>query len=152
MSAGIGKWAVPVLAALALADATYLAVVHWLGEIPACAGYSGCEQVNFSPYAEIFGVPIAYLGTALFLVVLGIALWRVRATGHAWARATLLLYSLVLGAAVFMAYLTAIEALVLRAYCYWCLGLAFISLLLLVLITRDLWIYEPTAALSEARR
>ena len=133
-------WIVPALALLGLADALYLAVLHWQGEVPPCHGYAGCAQVNTSPYAEIFGVPVAALGAALYATVLGIAVWRPQTRGVAFAQTTLLLYSLILAGALFMAYLTAIEAFVLQAYCYWCLGLATINLLLLVLVSRELWL------------
>lgn len=145
-------WIVPALAFLGLADALYLAVLHWQGEVPPCHGYTGCATVNSSPYAEIFGVPIAALGAALYVTVLGVALWRLQIRGLAFAQSTLLLYSLILSGAVFMAYLTAIEAFVLHAYCYWCLGLAAITLTLLALITRDVWAIGGLPAPAYARR
>jgi hypothetical protein len=42
-----------MLAALGLADASYLAVLHWQGEVPPCLGYAGCGQVNTSPYGVV---------------------------------------------------------------------------------------------------
>lgn len=130
---------VPGLAALGLADSAYLSVTHLAGELPACGGYAGCAEVNSSPYAFVFGLPIAYIGSALYLTVLGIALWRTGATGAARAQGTLLLYGLLLAGATFMAYLTAVEFFVLRAVCYWCLALAAITFVLLALSGREAW-------------
>ncbi len=139
MKWGWRLWVVPALAALGLADAAYLALLHWQGEIPPCAGYSGCAQVNTSPYAEIFGVPVAALGALLYAALLAVGLWRLRTRGEAFARATLLLYGLVVAGAVFMAYLTAVEFFVLHAFCYWCLALAAITLFLLVIVVGEVW-------------
>ncbi len=139
----LAPWTIPVLAALGLADAGYLAALHFSGELPPCGGYAGCAVVNLSPYAEIYGVPVAGLGTALYAALLGISLLRLRATRPLWGQATLLLYGLTLSGAVFMAYLTGIELFVLHAVCYWCVALALITLALLVLITRELWAVGP---------
>jgi len=140
MNATLTRWTVPCLAALGLGDAAYLAVLHWVGEPPPCGGYSGCADVNYSPFAEIFGIPVAALGTLLYAALLAIGLMRTRTVGVAWSRATLSLYGLVLSGAVFMAYLTAVELFVLHALCYWCVALATITLLLLVLLARDVWL------------
>jgi uncharacterized membrane protein len=139
MTETLDKWAVPFLAALGLADAVYLAVLHLFGEPPPCGAYSGCADVNSSPYAEIFGVPIAALGALLYAGLLGVGLLRTRLAGEARSRATLLLYGAVLSGTLFMAYLTAVELLVLHAICYWCVALATITLILLILLVREVW-------------
>jgi uncharacterized membrane protein len=132
-------WLVPILAALGLADAGYLAVTHLQGELPACGGYAGCAQVNNSPYAEIFGVPVALLGAALYLALLAVSLWRLKGPMGHRPMATLAIYGMVLSSTVVMSYLTALEFFVLHAFCYWCLGLAAITLLLLALVVNELW-------------
>ena len=144
----VGRWAVPVLAVLGLADAAYLTVLDLTGEIPPCAGYAGCGQVNTSAYAHLFGVPVAALGTTLYVAILAVALWRGRLVGLAWGQGTLALYALVLAGALFMAYLTAVELFVLHAICYWCVALATITLILLILTTRDLWRFSTGRAVS----
>jgi len=130
-------WIAPALATLGLADAAYLAILHFQGEVPPCGGYAGCGQVNSSPYAELFGFPIAAFGALIYLAILAAALWRWRAGGEAWAAATLVLYTLSLAATVFMSYLTALELFVIQAICYWCVALAAITLVLLGLSSRD---------------
>ncbi len=142
----------PALALLGLGDALYLAILHWQGEVPPCGGYAGCAQVNSSPFAEIFGVPVAALGAAMYAALLGIGLWRLQAQGVAYANATLLLYSLVLSGALFMTYLTGVEFLVLHAFCYWCLALAAITLLLLAMVTREIWVFSTQAVPVTPRR
>jgi uncharacterized membrane protein len=146
------RWFVPVLAALGLADAGYLSVTHLQGELPACGGYAGCGQVNSSPYAEIFGIPVALLGAALYLSLLVVSLWRLRAPAHLLPVATLAIYAMVLAGTVVMAYLTALEFFVLHAYCYWCLGLATITLLLLILVVNEVWRLGSAAPAHPATR
>lgn len=148
MSTGKGAWVTPILALLGLADSGYLAILHWQGELPPCGGYAGCDLVNTSRYADVFGVPVAAFGALLYATLLAAAVWRIRSSGRRWVYGTLLLYALVLAGAVFMAYLTAIELFVLRAVCYWCMALAIVNLLLLILVTREVWSFEPASSLS----
>lgn len=138
-----GKRALPLLSALGFADAAYLAITHWRGELPPCGGYVGCDLVNTSRYADIYGIPIAAFGALLFALLLVASLVRGRPLTRNWLYGTLAVYCLSLAAAVFMAYLTAIEFLVLHAVCYWCLAMAAITMLVLALITREVWLFEP---------
>ena len=147
MKLSLSTLAVPVLAALSLADAAYLSILHWRGEIPPCGGYAGCETVNTSPFAEIFGIPVAALGMALSAAILAIAIYRLRALpGQTWLYATLALYALVLSAALFLVYLTGVEFTVLHAVCYWCLAMTAMVIAMLVIVMRDIWIYAEKTA------
>lgn len=137
------KWALPVLASLGLADSAYLAITRWRGELPPCGGYVGCDLVNTSRYADVFGVPIAAFGALLYAILLVVSLDRGKPPTRRWVYRTLFLYGFALAAAVFMSYLTAIELFVLHAVCYWCIALAAITLLVLILITREVWAFEP---------
>ncbi len=146
MRLGKRDYLVPILAALGLADAGYLSVIHLQGELPACGGYVGCAQVNSSPYAEIFGIPVALLGAALYLALLAVAIWRLKGPVSHKPIATLAIYGMVLSATVVMSYLTALEFFVLHAYCYWCLGLAAITLVLLMEVVSELQRLGPLAS------
>lgn len=148
MSSVLQKFAIPVLAAFSFADATYLSVLHWRGEIPPCGGYAGCETVNTSPFAEIFGVPIAAFGMVLSAVILAIAIYRTRVAGRQWLYSTMALYALVLSAALFMTYLTGVEITVLHAICYWCIAMYAMILAMLVLAMRDIWVLTAQPATS----
>ena len=139
MTGKLSHLAVPLLAVLGLADSAYLATLHFRGELPQCGDYSGCADVNSSPYSEMFGIPVAALGAGLYLMLLGIGLWRTRASGKAFLWATLALYGLLVSGAVFMVYLTAVELFVLHAVCYWCVGLATITVILLGIVGREVW-------------
>ena len=51
-----------VVAAVGLAIAGYLTIVHYAGGEPVCAIAHGCAVVQQSEYAELAGIPVAVLG------------------------------------------------------------------------------------------
>jgi vitamin-K-epoxide reductase (warfarin-sensitive) len=85
-----------------------------------------CGVVNHSPYAVIYGVPVAAIGIAGYLLIAILALLRRRAV----------LLPIVLVGLGFTLYLTHIEAHVLEVYCLYCVIsqgiIAVITLLALV--------------------
>jgi uncharacterized membrane protein len=101
-------------AAVGLAIAVYLTVVHYQGGVPVCAS-NGCEVVQRSRYSELFGVPVALLGALVFATLLASALLRssVVVAGAA---------ALALAGVVFAVYLVYVQAVVLDAVCTWCIA------------------------------
>jgi uncharacterized membrane protein len=144
----LSAWSIPLLAALGLADSLYLSILHLQDELPPCGGYSGCADVSNSMYAQIFGVPIAALGAGLYLALLGLGLFRMRARGQGFLWVTTAFFALTVSGAVFMAYLTAVELFVLQAICYWCVALAAITFLLLTLAMREMYLLDGHPALE----
>jgi uncharacterized membrane protein len=110
-----------VLALVGLLVSLYL----WLWKIGllgvlAC-GDGGCERVQLSPYAQLFGVPVAFLGVLGYaaILVLSLAGLHGRPAASRWPTDALLVLS---GAGVaFTGYLTYLEAAVIQAWCRWCL-------------------------------
>jgi uncharacterized membrane protein len=80
-----------------------------------------CGEVNHSPYASLFGIPVAIIGIAGYL---GLGVLALR---QMWRP---LLVAAVVGLA-FSLYLTHIEKDVIRAWCIYCVG----SLGIITLIT-----------------
>ena len=107
-----------VLAVAGLLMSAYLTWVHFLGLSPVClAGNGGCETVQSSRYAEIFGVPVATLGIGGYAGLLLAALLR----GESGA---LLGLFITLVSVIFSAYLTYLELFVIYAICQWCVASA----------------------------
>lgn len=77
--------------------------------------HGGCETVQSSRYAEIFGVPVAAFGLVGYAALLSTAL----AAGD---RARLAHAALALGAFVFSGYLLVLQGVVIGAFCDWCLA------------------------------
>jgi uncharacterized membrane protein len=71
--------------------------------------------VQSSSYAELLGVPLAGLGLAAYLSILGTACFGGTAARVAGA-------ALALGAALFSAYLLVVQLVILDAVCAWCVG------------------------------
>jgi uncharacterized membrane protein len=142
VTTGFRAWSIPLLAFAGLADSLYLALLHLRDELPPCGGYTGCADVNSSAYAYIFDIPIAAFGAGLYLALLGLGLYRMRARGQPFMWATTLFYGLTVSGAVFMAYLTSVELFVLQAICYWCVALAGITFMLLALAIGEMRLLE----------
>jgi uncharacterized membrane protein len=115
-----------LIALLALAGVvvSYLALrVHNSTETAPCSINEkwDCGIVNHSPYAVMYGVPVAAIGIAGYLLIAILSLWRRRA---------LVLLATLIGLA-FALYLTNIEAKVLGVWCLYCV----ISQCIIALIT-----------------
>ncbi|CAN5769674.1 hypothetical protein BH20GEM3_BH20GEM3_05760 [soil metagenome] len=136
----IARMVVAVLALAGLLISVYLTLykLGYLGFIQCGAG--GCEVVQSSQYAYFLGLPVALWGVGAYAALLALALAGVQ---NAWAddrRLGLVILAVATIGVVFSAYLTYLEAAVIRAWCRWCVVSA-------VLITLTFF-----AALVDVRR
>src|SRR2546430_7170736 len=110
----------------AMRVATYL----WLYKMGVIGvlqcGTGGCEAVQASRYAELFGVPVAFVGVAGYALLLGVGLVGIQPAFATDRRVALVLAALATAGFAFALYLTAIELLVLHAICRWCVASAVI--------------------------
>lgn len=106
------RLAIALLATAGIAIAAYLSYTHATDTALICPT-SGCGKVQHSPYAEIAGVPVAYLG------VVGYALVLVT-TGANSMRALTATAALALAGSGFAAYLLWLQLFVIDALCTWC--------------------------------
>lgn len=126
----LARMAIAVLALLGLLVAGYLTLFHlgYLGAIQCSIG--GCLTVQASRFAYFLGYPVAAWGVGAYLAILAVALAGVqpRLAGARWV--ALALFGLSAVGVVFSAYLTYLEAFVIRAWCQWCV----VSAVLITLI------------------
>jgi uncharacterized membrane protein len=119
--------------------ALYL-LAYWFGWTgPLICGVGDCGTVQASEHARIGTIPVAGIGLAGYLALLGASLLGLQ---PAWATSRALGGLLLAGSAVgvaFSAYFTYLEAYVIHAWCQWCV----VSAVLMTLIF--------LAALPEAR-
>ena len=122
----IRRQAIALLALLGLLVATYLWLykIGVLGELQC--GTGSCEYVQTSPYAVVFGVPVAFIGVVGYVVLFIVGLAGLQPRFHADRRVTTLRAVLATIGFCFTLYLTAIELFVLHAICRWCVGSAVI--------------------------
>lgn len=121
------RWVLIVLAVVGIAASSLALREHYRTDTSPCSINErwDCGIVNHSPYAMLFGVPVAVIGIAGYLL-LGVLAFRKA-------------YRLALVAALaglgFALYLAHIESAVLGVWCIYCvISLAVISLLTLLLL------------------
>jgi uncharacterized membrane protein len=119
--------AIASVAAVGLAIATYLTVVHYTHSSPICTS-GGCEKVQRSSYASLAGVPVALLGLFAYLGVIGSAAWRGVAAAFAGCVIGLV-------GVAFSAYLLWAQLARIHAVCQWCLASDVVMAVLAVLCT-----------------
>lgn len=111
---------VAVLALVGLFVSLYLLAYHlgWLGDV--LCGVGDCETVQASRWATLGPVPVPLLGVAGYALLLVTALVGVQpAYRHVSGVGLVLVGASAMGFA-FSAWLTYLEAFVIRAWCQWC--------------------------------
>ena len=97
-----------------------------------CPRESNCEKVVHSTHSTMFGINNEILGIGFYVVQA--VLWSLILLHPAVASGgyVLVLVLLTIGGALFSVYLIALQALVIRAWCMWCLGSSLGVLLLTI--------------------
>lgn len=126
------------LAVAGILVAGYLSWVYLSGARAFCAGLGQCDVVQASSYARLMGVPVAVLGLASYVAVLGLVWLRGRLTGQPAELALLAQFVILFVGVTFSAWLTYVELFVIYAICPWCVTSAVIITLLFLATMRDL--------------
>lgn len=135
-----GRMAIAVLSTVGLFVSLYL-LAHSLGLTgPLICGIGECDTVQASKWAKIGAIPVSALGVAGYLALLGVALWGLQPSGEASRAVSWLLLAISSVALAYSAWLTWLEAFVIRAWCQWCVVSAILVTLIFV------------AAIPEAKR
>lgn len=141
-------WLVPLLALLGLGVAAYLAYVEMTQVKAVCGPIGECNIVQSSPYAQLFGVPIAVWGLLSYLAIL--ALWAGRqllsGTLVTWCSRGLVL--LTGFGTLFSIYLTLLELFAIKAVCLWCLSSAVLTTVIMLLVVRSVTVPRPQVSLG----
>lgn len=108
--------AILALSALGAAFMAYLLALHFRPDASSLCDFGAafsCEIVNRSIYSEVAGVPVSALGLAYFLTAIAAIALRARLAHEFIALFTV-------GALVFSAYLSFVEARLLYTFCLFC--------------------------------
>lgn len=111
---------------LGLGVATYLTIVHYTGDAPLCLASGGCEKVQSSEWAKLFGVPVALIGLGGYLAII-LSLFIPGENGRI-VTATLAIVGF-----AFSAYLTYRELFTIKAICQWCVASAVLMTVVAIL-------------------
>ena len=128
----VNKWLGPVFAVLSLfgfLDAALLTVKHYLGTPLSCPLFGNCEKVLSSPYAAIWGVPVALGGVIYYLVIFILTVSYIDTKRIGILNFTARLTWVGLLASLGFMY---VQIFVIRSLCFWCLLSAVTSTLLFI--------------------
>ncbi len=112
-----------LLAAFGILDSLYLLTYKFTSNDKLCLGSGDCATVNYSPYSEIYGIPVALLGVVGYAAILAILILETRLK-LAEEHGRLAVFGISLVGVLFSAYLTYVEAFILHAYCPFCVASA----------------------------
>ena len=127
-------WLVRLLALGALGVAIYLTIAHYDTKVALlCPNNStiNCQEVTTSPQSVIFGIPVAVLGLAYYVVV-SILAWWPRAKMSAGFEMFRLLVAL--GGVGFILYLIYAEIVEIGAICLWCTSVHVLTVLIFLVL------------------
>jgi uncharacterized membrane protein len=125
------RQAIALLAIFGLFVAVYL-WLHALGYGGAikCGASGGCEVVQTSQWAVLFGLPVAFYGVVGYFALLFVSLRALRPEALAERKWSVGLAALASIGFLFTLYLTYLELFVIHAICKWCVGSAVIITLI----------------------
>jgi uncharacterized membrane protein len=124
------RWAPWTLAAAAYAGfviSAYLTLVHYRGYVSPCYVLHGCEQVQTSEYSVILGVPVALAGALFFGLMFYLAIGLLTSSAVTLVRAYKVLAFL---GALAIIPLFLLQAVVLKAFCTYCVATEVIMLVI----------------------
>lgn len=143
LASGLGEprleragWVFALISFAGLLDASYLAAKHYTATPINCSLFQGCEKVITSPYAVVFGIPVALFGAIYYFAVLILALAYLDAKKSVFIYFISWFSSLGLLASLWFLYL---QIFVIKALCLYCLGSAASSILIFIL---GMWILK----------
>ncbi len=130
------KWSILISAIGGLVVAGYLTFIESTGATVACGPSQGCETVQSSRYAILFGIlPIGILGLIGYVAIL--IAWIVWQFGPVSLKkiASLAIWGMCVFGVLFSTYLTFLEPFVIGATCMWCIASAVFMITLLLTST-----------------
>jgi uncharacterized membrane protein len=142
------RMAVAVFALLGELISVYL-LLYKLGVLGSviCAGSGGCERVQLSRWADLFGVPVAAYGVAGYALLLALALYGLQPGRAAQPAPTRWIAGLSALGVLFSLYLLGLELVKIHAICIWCSASGVLILAIFVVSAGAL----PAASRAPAR-
>ena len=117
--------------------AAYLTYSHYApGSLYCTVG--DCKTVQNSEYAMLGPIPVAVLGLAMFVALIGLIVGRERMPAREFA-ITATTFGMTLLGVLFYIYLTYLEIAVIHAICQWCVISSLFTLAIFVVETWRLW-------------
>ncbi len=135
-----------IIATLALIG-LFVAMYLWLYKLGVVGTLSckigSCEKVNTSPWAVLFGQPVAFWGVCYYVMMFATAMLSTTERFAADRRFTLSLVTLAGGGLLFSGWLTYLELAVIHAVCMYCVISAIIVVVMFALSVMELRAAAP---------
>lgn len=129
-------WVILALSIVGFADAVYLTMKRLLGSPITCFAFNGCDTVAQSVYSAILGIPLSLLGALFYAAtIILITYYLQRKTKRGLQN---VVYMAIFGG-VFALYLFALQALVIKAWCFYCVisdTIGVVSMILAIYLIR----------------
>jgi uncharacterized membrane protein len=119
------------LSVIGIVDSLYLTWVKISQNQVLCKGLGDCGPVNASHYSELFGIPVALLGTLTYLALFTILLLEGK-IDFIKDNGIIISFGLSLFGTIYSFYLTYIELAVIKAICPFCVASAVTMTLILI--------------------
>ena len=115
------RWIFIITSVIGILNGLYLTLLKLTNNKNMCIqGLGDCWSVNTSVYSQIFGIPVALLGTLAFLTLLLIFMFETR-MGFLNEYSKYILFGITLVGVLYSAYLTYLEIAVIEAICPFCI-------------------------------
>lgn len=124
--------AIPTLGLVGMGISGYLTHMHYRWAESICLPGLDCNSVLFSPYAQVWGLPVSLVGFLMYVFLTASGL-MVLCRQEGAPLVALGLYTLALSGMLYSVYLTYLEAFKIHAFCSWCLGSSLVITSILVL-------------------
>jgi uncharacterized membrane protein len=119
-----------VTAFFGLAISSYLSVVKLANKDVLCfKGMGDCSIVTTSAYSMWRNIPVAFLGMAGYILIIGL-LFIIHRQKHESSSIMLALFGVTTFGAIYSLYLTYVEFFIIHALCPWCFASAIAMFLL----------------------
>lgn len=125
----LNRMLVAIMALLGFAVSLYMLAYAAGLTGPVLCNVGNCEAVQASPYSRIMGFPVAGLGALGYLALMVVALMGLQPRFVGSRGISLILVGGGVVGVAFSAYLTYLEAYVIRAWCQWCVSSAILMVL-----------------------
>jgi uncharacterized membrane protein len=110
-----------VFASLGLLVSIYMTLYKILDNSAMCLGSGDCATVNASRYAEVRGIPVAFIGVLGYAALLGLVLFEGR-LALLRENGAMLFFGTALTGFLFTLWLIYVEFALIRAFCPFCLA------------------------------
>jgi dihydroorotate dehydrogenase len=123
----------PFFAFLGILDASYLSYEHFFQILPPCSTnllFLDCGKVLSSPYALLFGIPLAYIGLVHYTIEFGILLYSLQTENTIAKRIALIITTIGFGSSLYFIFL---QLFVIGSICFYCMTSALISIILFLI-------------------